>query len=199
MNSKIAIILLSLGLLACENNSPKDNGSVLVSEENNNGVASENKDEEKKTSEIELTEDSKTIVAVVDKALDIGKEAIQRRRMRDSIRLANREQMYVYQIGLPARHEDDIIEEYQKLSNTEDVFIFKNGRRDYFLVKDEGKSELTLRDSLEVFKEKLPNTIIGSAKVINILQLCSRNEKLTRAKNINFKKSKQEIPCFICD
>ncbi len=196
---RIYIILITTLFMACEDNAPKNNDSVLVSEENKKDPIPETKEDGTKAIDIELSKDEKTVVAVLDKALDLGKEAIQRKRMRDSLRMANREQMFVYQIGLPARHEDDIIKEYQKLINTEDVFIFKNGKRDYFLVKDEGLSEQALKDSFEIFKQQLPSTIIGSAKVINIMQLCSRKEKLTRAKNIYLRKSKLEIPCFICD
>jgi hypothetical protein len=194
-------ILISLGFYACEDNAPKDNNSVLVSEENNNNEpAPEVKDSsEGNLPKVEMTEDAQTAIAIIDKVVGLGKGAIKKMKIKDSISMANREKMYAYQIGLPVRHEDDIIDEYNKLTNAEDVYVFKKGRREYLMIKFEGKTEKELNDSLESYKNQLPVEIVGSAKIINLMSICSRKETLVIGEKIKKNKKSNEVPCLICD
>lgn len=167
-----------------ENNTTQNaNGS---NSENNGHVSIPKTDEEK----IELA---------VNTAIDIRQLVVKRIQTNDSIRMANREKMYAYQIGMPFSDLDEVFEEFNKFDNTEDFYVLKKSKRDYYLIKYDGKTEGELRDALSDFKNQLPADANGTAKIINLMSLCSKREKLVVGEKLTKRKIDTEIPCLICN
>lgn len=131
-------------------------------------------------------------------AVDITKFLITNLKKNDSIRMANREKMFGYQIGFKIKHADDVLDLYEKIPDKAGVFIIKAGRKHYYLVKYEGKSKEELVDQLDDYNSTIPLDL-GRAGVINLNTLCSRREKLTRDEDLNSHKEGASIPCLICD
>lgn len=137
----------------------------------------------------ELIEESKELVNAV-------KENKQRK---DSIREANREKLWVYQVGLPVSREDDLWDVFRSIKSKTNVYAFKESRRRYILVKDGGfRTETEASEALEAFQAETGLQDVR-VKVIDLLSLCPRKGKLVQSDKITARKEKTSIPCFTCD
>lgn len=190
---KQLIIFISISACmfsSCGRNSPKDDNNVVISDNTNEIQAEETKPENKS----EINEIVKEVVPVV---VDLTKTVIKNIKINDSIKMANREQMFAYQLGLPIRHEEELFEAYHKLSNTESIYVLEL-RKEYYLIKYEGKSKSELETELDNVKEELSANVTGAIKVKNLMDLCSKREKLIVGDNITRRKEEIELPCLIC-
>lgn len=187
----IAICLFTGATVAsCDPAPPKTDNSVVVepgpvTEESNPGKS-------------ESSSDEKIVKEVVNATVDLTKTVIKTLKVNDSIRVANREQMYAYQIGLPIRHKDEVFEAYGKLENTESVYVLEKSRKEFYIIKYEGKTKEELTDGLEDYRRSVPAALSGGAKVINVMSLCSKRDKLMVGESLKKRKEKNEIPCLIC-
>lgn len=187
-----AIILLTLaGLISCDNSSPKTDTSVVVQ---NDTV----KEESTTSSNSNTTSNEKIIEEVVTASIDLTKTVIKNLKVNDSIRVANREQMFAYQIGLPIANKEDVFEEYDKLEDTESVYVLEKSRKEFYIIKYEGKTKDELNEGLEEYKKRVPSTLSGTAKVINLMSLCSKRDKLMVGESLTMRKKNNELPCLIC-
>lgn len=188
------VVVGSLFVSCEETTIDQDNNNVVVTEE----IKQTPSNDEEASEEIPEKTDAEMIAEAIPVAIDLTKTVIKNIKINDSIKMANREQMFAYQIGLPIRHIDEVFEAYKKLDNTESVYVMEKSRKEYYLIKYEGKSENELDNGLGTFNSELPIEIAGKAKVINLMNLCSRREKLTVGENIEKRKEDVELPCLIC-
>lgn len=189
------LALLAMGgsiIISCDQTPPKTNDSVVVE------PSVVNQDTESST-ESTTSSNEKIAKEVLDATVDLTKTVIKTLKVNDSIRVANREQMYAYQIGLPIRHEDEVFEEYAKLENTEAVCVLKRSRKEFYLLKYEGKTKEELSEGLEAYKKSISSDLSGGARVINVMSLCPKREKLMKGRNLSKRKEQEEIPCLICN
>ncbi len=188
----LAVLVFANMLLGCEQAPSKTNDSVLVE--------STPVKENTESSTGETTSSNEKIAKeVISATVDLTKTVIKTLKVNDSIRIANREQMYAYQIGLPIKDKDEVFEEYAKLDNTEAVYVLKKSRKEFYLLKYEGKTKEELNQGLEDYKNSISPDLSGSAKVINVMSLCSKREKLMVGDPLTKRKEKEEIPCLICN
>jgi|GEM_PF-5886092 len=188
----LAVLIFASTLFSCETAPPKTNDSVVVE------PAPVNENTESST-ESTTSSNEKITKEVINATVDLTKTVIKTLKVNDSIRVANREQMYAFQIGLPIRHKDNVFEEYGKLENTESIYVLEKSRKEYYIIKYEGKSQEELIDALEEYRKTIPSDLSGGVKVINIMSLCSKRDKLMVGENLRKRKENEEIPCLICN
>jgi|JI10StandDraft_1071094.scaffolds.fasta_scaffold10559_9 hypothetical protein len=182
------IILLSINILSsCADAPPKQDNSLVI--DNNPTEPSATETENKPKTDAEIAKE------IVTAGIDLTKTVIKTMKINDSIKTANREQMYGYRIGFPISSEEQVFEVYNKLTDRKDIYVLKESKKDYHLIKYEGKS----KQELENAKEEFEKLIGQDASVINIMSLCSKNKKLMRGDNLAKRKEDVEIPCLICD
>lgn len=134
------------------------------------------------------------------KGISTGIKTIQaNKQKKDSIREANREKMWVYQVGLPMRSEKELWKAYKALKNIPNLFVFEESRKSFILIKD-GKyhSEEEARNGLESFQREVDQLGVR-IKVIDLLSFCSKRETLIQNDNMTARKEEVEIPCFACN
>lgn len=188
----LILVMGSCMMLSCEQTPPKTDDSVVVEPSPVNGNT-------ESSTESTTSSNEKIAKEVISATVDLTKTVVKTLKVNDSIRMANREQMYAYQIGLPIKDKDEVFEEYAKLDNTEAVYVLKKSRKEFYLLKYEGKTREELNEGLEEYKNSMPSELSGSAKVINVMSLCSKREKLMVGEPLTKRKEKEEIPCLICN
>lgn len=135
---------------------------------------------------------------VVDGVLKVSDKWAYNHSRKDSIRMANREQFWVYQIGTPKKNTDELWETLKTLSDIPYLYIFKESRKSYYIVKDDGYTKEVLNDSLAQFKSRIDST--GSRlKIIDLMTFCSKREKIKEGDKIKEKKGDIEVRCYVCD
>jgi len=177
--------------ISCREAKPKNDESVVINPKPVDEETTPKKETENKSNE-------ELIAEVAIAGIDIGKTVIKNMKVNDSIRLANREQMFAYKIGLPISNEDALFEAYKSLGNMESVFVLEKSRKEFYLIKYEGKTEEELSGSLDEFKALIPPGISGSVTIINLMSLCSKRDKLMVGEAIKKRKEDIELPCLIC-
>lgn len=129
--------------------------------------------------------------------LNTTMDLVERQRIKDSINAANKEKMYAYQIGLKYK-EKDAFNAYNTLSDAgiSNIYIFKAGRKEYYIVKYEAKDKAELEQSIEDLKTQLGNNGTEGVDVVNLMDYCSSNETIAK-----YTKSENgvEIRCLMCD
>lgn len=158
-----------------------NNDTVIVQQVNETSI-------QPKTQE-EIIEDA------VIKTIALSIDYFKNMKVNDSIKMASREKMFAYQIGFAINDKDELFEQFKKLDDKENIYVLKQSRNDYFLIKYSGKGEKELLDSLQLFE----NSINQDVKVINMMELCSKNKKLVRGEKLTKRKEVSEIPCLVCD
>ena len=133
---------------------------------------------------IKVTEETKKLFAI--------------KHHNDSIKKANREKIWVYQIGLPKNDISELWNSYNSLQHFSNIFIFKESKNSFFIIKDDGYSEQELKDSLPNFKIKI-DSIEKRIKIIDLMSVCPKRKKITTTKKIKLKKGNPEVPCYICN
>lgn len=187
--------LLLLALLftsCCSDQPPKDEILPVTMGVETAPEPNDNTNTEKSSEEI--------IKEAVEASIETTKDVIKNLKKNDSIRFANREDVYAYRLGLPIRDEDEVFELYKTLYEIENIYVVKQSRKDYYLVYYNGNSEKQLNDSLEVFKATLPDQIRNEIVVLNLMELCTKSkQKLMRGEKLTKRREEAEIPCLICD
>lgn len=149
--------------------------------------------------QINETEKAKTDAELIEEAaiktLEISRDFFRNMKTNDSIKMANREKMFAYQIGFAINDKDEVFDLFNKLADTKDIYVLKQSRKDYFVIKYEGKGEKELNDSLLHFEKQIGQ----DAKVINLMTLCSKKEKLMLGEKLTKRKEDAEIACLVCD
>lgn len=129
--------------------------------------------------------------------LDVGGKVIEAKQKKDSTKRANRDEMWVEQIGT-AKDEDAIVAEYKKLQGIPHIFVFKQSRKSYLLITSNGHTEEESKASLPALREKL-NGIESIVKSVDLISLCPLRKSVTEDKKFYNKKEHTAIHCFVCD
>lgn len=163
--------------------------------ENNGTVNTSTNNEEQNNTAATINAITNAATTVKDFAEDISKN----KQRKDSIFKANRKQVWVYQIGLPKNNLESLWEAYKKLKAIPGIFVFKESRKNFFIIKDDAYTEQQLTDSLNKVKMQI-DTICAEKKIeiINLMDFCSKKETIIEGEKIRIKKEKEEIPCWIC-
>lgn len=195
--------MATLGLLlvsSCnENNTEVNNTTNPNSSETNaetsqdnasNETTSASENQDKKSDEELILEGSKFLI---NTAMDIA----EKQRIKDSINRANREKMYAYKIGLQYK-EKDAFQAYQTLldAGISNVYVFKAGRKEYYLVRFEAKGEEELNVGYGDFKTQLGDNGTEGLKVINLMDFCDKKETIIKQTETS---KGNEIKCLVCD
>lgn len=170
-----------------KSNSPKE---VPVATETLSSVQ-ENTDDKPKT-------DAELVLEAFTVAVDITEGVVDDKRRSDSIRRANKEKLWAYQIGFEKTDKDDVFEVYDKLIdlNVDGLYVFRKARKDYIIVKYEARAKDDLVNELADFKSKIAG-VDSKVEVINLMDFCSLKEVVRKDGEIS-KRKKTPIPCLTC-
>lgn len=145
------------------------------------------------------------IEAGVETAIDITKtiadatnELLESKRRKDSVKLSLREKMFAYRLGVSVKNEKLVLEAYSNLSDKEGVFAFKRGRREYFLVKYQDKSEEDLDRELNDYKEEHSGEVIGEIRKTDLMKECGKRKTPGLTSRIKSRKNKIQLDCLTC-
>jgi len=187
------IIIVSLALDSCKDNSAKNDNSTLQQEPKASPHTSDSPKLESKKEDpnVEIAKEAIDAVAV------LADKAISNQRLKDSIRTANRESMFVYQIGLPIIHEKDIFDVVHKLVGIENVSVFKNSRKEHYIIVNEQKTKMELVDGLAALNSQLAD-LNTRAKIINLYNFCNKKEIPMSDGKITKRKDDLELECITC-
>lgn len=140
-------------------------------------------------------------VVYVEAGLEITKEGLElleKKQKRDSIRLAQRKKVWVYQVGFPMG-EDEVWETFEKLSSVSNLYAFKESKRDYRLIIDNRyNSEEEAKNALEEVRSKI-GAIESRIEIIDLWSFCSKREELKTTSPLSKRKKGFKIPCYICN
>jgi len=159
----------------------------------------------------ETPDNSVTAASTIDSSSFIQKEAedlttrikearIEKNR-RDSVFAANREEVWVYQIGENKSDPKEFEKTYNLLSQRiQNLYFFKQSLRNYYLILHDGyNSEQELlgkQAEIELALQKAG--VKDKISVINITTHCSLKEKIKPADEVNIARKEMAV-CYTCD
>jgi hypothetical protein len=182
--------LLVIGAMACSDPPQRQDTSTVVHSEPKEEKKQESK---KEISKLELAAD------VLKTGMEMGRDAMDRKRQRDSVAIATRDKMFAYQLGVPIRTEKGVFEAYEKLSDVEGVCVLKRSRKEYLLIKLQGEDEHQLYVDLVSYKEEHGAEVIGKIEVIDLVAECGKGKRPNWASKLKKRKSAIEIDCLTCN
>lgn len=140
--------------------------------------------------------DAEILLAGGELLANVTLNLIERQRIKDSINSANKEKMYAYFIGVKMK-EKQALKAYNELrAKTPSIYVFKAGRKEYYIIKFEAKGEEELTASLDDFKTQLGENGTEGVKVMNLTDFCSKRETITKD---NMSEDDIEIKCLKCN
>lgn len=141
--------------------------------------------------------DGEVILEASEVLLDGITDMVEMQRVKDSIRQANKSTMFAYQIGVMMR-ESLAYEEYRKLKEAKipSVYVFKVGRKEYYLVQFEAKGQEELSLEKGEFKTKLGELGSEGLSIVNLNDFCSKRETVIRC---SVSEDGETIKCLQCD
>jgi len=142
--------------------------------------------------------DTEVIVEVADKGIQLTEKLISQQNKKDSIKRAKKEKHWVYQIGVPKRSRKELWKTYKLLQHIPNIKVFKESRRSYYIIKDDGVEKDSLMKGEISFKSTI-DKIENRVKVINLAAFCKVRREITEGKRIKIRKPKVKLPCLICD
>jgi hypothetical protein len=180
-------------------NTNTNSGSSIpeATNQNSSGSTSEKPNLSESNSQEQKKTDGELILEGGVVLLNSVTDEIDKQKIRDSIRQVNKAKMYAYQIGIKMR-ESDACEARKKLvdANIPSVYVFKGGRKEYYVVQFDAKGEEELNLSLGNFKSKLGELGNEGLKVINLNDFCSKRENVARRM---ISQDGDKIKCLYCD
>jgi len=142
--------------------------------------------------------ETEVIVDAADKGVQLVDKLISQQKKKDSLKRANKETHWVYQIGVPKNSKKELWETYKLLQHIPNVTVFKESRRSYYIIKDDGVEKDSLINQESAFKvtiDKIENRI----KIINLATFCKVRKEIKEGKRLKIRKPKVKLPCLICD
>ncbi len=129
------------------------------------------------------------------------KEARIEKNRRDSVFAANRQEVWVYQIGVNKSSPKDFEETYNILSSSmQNLYFFKQSRSNYYLILHDGyNSEQELLDKQKEIETALSKAGVNDKiRVINITTHCGLKEEIKPADEVKLAKKEMAV-CYTCD
>ena len=139
------------------------------------------------------------VVQVIKGATPLIEKGLENRRYKDSVRMANKEEIWAYQIGIPFDNIDALSDELEKLKTIDGISVFENSDKDFLIIRN-GDSQQQLSDSLGNFKSEIKK-IDAQIKVgiINLSSKCDRKSSVKTSKERKLKRRYPEIQCYKCE
>ncbi|SFX51383.1 hypothetical protein [Cytophaga hutchinsonii] len=136
---------------------------------------------------------------MVDVLVDVLGNNIAEKRKKDSAKFANREKVWVYQIGLAEKNEQQLWKVYDRIKSMGNIYAFKQSDDSYILIWNDFYTQEQLIDSLYHFNMRLSKAGVSDiAKPYDIMTDCKLKEKVVHTGGIKNSK-KQVMPCLMCD
>lgn len=213
MKSKITTFLILFFLFqSCstqvDNPPPKEDNSVVVYENPNQSnntatdvISDTSVSIEIGGEEIELTEIEEgveTIINVTQTIVEAGNDMLEAKRRKDSIKLSQREKMFVYQLGIPFKNTKQLLEAYENFSDKEGVCVFKKSHKEYLLIKYQSKSEEDLDKELDDYRSDYAAGVIGEIKKIDLVRECGKRKSPSIKGKLKSRKKNIKLDCLIC-
>lgn len=129
------------------------------------------------------------------------KEARVEKNRRDSVFAANRQEVWVYQIGVNKSKPTDFEKTYNTLSlRMQNLYFFKKANNSYNLILHDGyNSEQELLNKQSQLEKALAQAgIEDKVQVINITTHCGLKEAIKPAEEVKLEK-KETAVCYTCD
>lgn len=158
------------------------------------GIAepSKPKKEEKKKSDTEKVVDDILIVK------DAVERLIVEKQNKDSVKFANKGSRWVYQIGDKKDNLNSLWESYKALEGVVDnLKVFKQSRKEFIIIVDNGLSQADLEESRELFYEKI-SKLTTHIEVIDLKDYCKIRHDIKETKGIRIRKAKRDLPTIEC-
>ena len=125
-------------------------------------------------------------------------KAIEQKKRNDSARIANKQPNWVYQIGRPKISVQELWEAYEPLQGLSNLYVFKESKKSYIIIKDDGYSKQQLEELLEAFKlevEKFETRI----QIVNLSTFCKAKEDIKQGKKIKIRRENIMLSSVECD
>lgn len=135
--------------------------------------------------------DAEVIAENIARAAEL---VLKEKHKKDSVRDANREQKWAFQIGESLKNEKTLIAEFKKYKHIRNICVFKC-KGDYLIIKKDDQPRELLNDSLGNVKSQVG----PSVKIIDLLAECPKRKTISQDSPIRDKKEDIEIKCFVCD
>jgi hypothetical protein len=149
-----------------------------------------------KSKELAIVENSLEALKV---AAPIIEQGLANKRFKDSIRASERDEFWVFELGVPFNDMDQLSATFEKIKNLENIAVFEEDG-EYMLIRT-GSS----KDQLEISKG-LFNTQLTEAGLTNIkLQIkdltgnCGKKGHIIFNPSKKFKRKYEKMPCYTCD
>lgn len=122
------------------------------------------------------------------------------KRKKDSIRQALKDRQWVYQIGPPISEKRDLFNKYRLLKDRRmgNFYIFKESRKNYLIILDDGQEEAIVKANFAAVREDL-YPIEPDIQVIDLMSHCSWKETIRQVDNIDVRKETITLPCRECN
>lgn len=145
--------------------------------------------------------EAETYIEAITAAANVASTALENKRVKDSTKLAGKEKMFAYQIGLPMKKTDQVFDLYKKLQEAKirNIYVVKNPDDDYVMVQYEDKEQEDLYTNLHSFKDSLAEITSEKIAVINLNEFCSKKDLIKKEGTLRKRKEDVEIPCLVCD
>jgi hypothetical protein len=159
---------------------------------------------ENTTDTIVVKPDSKTdeYIKAGKELIEVGKDISSNKKYKDSVRTANKKPVWVYQLG-PAFDDEDLAgAAIEKLKTISNISVFKQGRREFYIIKDDGIStEELLEENYGDIKKQVAALSNYTVQKCNLSIKCSSKTNPTITKNMHYKfqKEKKEVECRTCE
>ena len=131
-------------------------------------------------------------------AVEEVQKALEQKKRNDSARVANKKPTWVYQIGRPKTHVQELWEAYEPLQGLSNLYVFKESKKSYIIIKDDGYSKQQLEESLEAFEsevEKFETRI----HIVNLSTFCKAKEDIKQGKKIKIRKQRIMLSSIECN
>lgn len=133
----------------------------------------------------------------IDVSLEIAEDIVKRKRIRDSVLLANRPERWVYKIGVSSgRKNPELYKMFEMLNPKGNIYAFQGSKRSYFLIKDDNSTLDQLKANLEGFRKSLPFN--SRVEIVNLMDYCKLKENIAATDMVTWRKAETNIPCLAC-
>ena len=133
-------------------------------------------------------------MAVVDEV----QKAIAQKKKNDSLKIAGKQPNWVYQIGRPKINMRELWDAYEPLQDLSNLYVFKESKKSYIIIKDDGHSKQQLEESLEAFKAEIQK-FETRVDIINLTTFCKAKEEIKQGKRIRIRKENILLFSLECD
>lgn len=135
------------------------------------------------------------IVEVTKDVTGLTKELIEEHKEKKEEEKAARGHYWVYQIGDAYNSEDAAAQAYDAYAGEGDVYLFRNHRKEYYLIKGKGQpAREMLDDSLNSIKRR-----ISDVRPADLSERCDGIIKNTSAVSYKIDKQKKHAVCKGCE